>query len=136
MADMAFTAEPRAPMAARALSLATAGVFCSLTAAALLITVLGKVPAPGVMLDLPGWGETKSAAQHQAAADAPTAPPLVISQARYVGKALVADPALIENSSYGPLPRIADDGRKPMTAYAAPALRDDPIGRIIAARMK
>ena len=39
----------------------------------------------------------------------------------YAGRALVADPALIENSPQGPLPRIADDGRKPMTAYAAPA---------------
>ncbi len=27
----------------------------------------------------------------------------------------------MENSPAGPLPRIADDGRKPMTAYAAPA---------------
>ena len=39
----------------------------------------------------------------------------------FAGSALVADPALIENSPLGPLPRIADDGRKPMTAYAAPA---------------
>jgi len=37
------------------------------------------------------------------------------------GRALIADPALIENSVQGPLPRIADDGRKPMAAYAAPA---------------
>jgi hypothetical protein len=37
------------------------------------------------------------------------------------GQRPVADPALIENSPQGPLPRIADDGRKPMTAYAAPA---------------
>ncbi|HYJ36890.1 MAG TPA: divergent polysaccharide deacetylase family protein, partial [Rhizomicrobium sp.] len=29
--------------------------------------------------------------------------------------------ALIENTIRGPLPRIADDGRKPMTVYAAPA---------------
>jgi hypothetical protein len=28
---------------------------------------------------------------------------------------------LIENSTQGPIPRIADDGRKPMVAYAAPA---------------
>jgi hypothetical protein len=33
----------------------------------------------------------------------------------------LADPALVENTAQGPLPRIADDGRKPMTAYAAPA---------------
>jgi polysaccharide deacetylase 2 family uncharacterized protein YibQ len=39
----------------------------------------------------------------------------------YAGKALIADPALLENSQQGPIPRIADDGRKPMLAYAAPA---------------
>jgi polysaccharide deacetylase 2 family uncharacterized protein YibQ len=39
----------------------------------------------------------------------------------YAGRALVADPALVENTALGPLPRIGDDGRKPMTAYAAPA---------------
>ena len=48
-------------------------------------------------------------------------PPVVIDKAVFAGSALVADPALIENSPLGPLPRIADDGRKPMTAYAAPA---------------
>jgi len=36
----------------------------------------------------------------------------------YAGKALVADPALIEATAEGPLPRIADDGRAPMAAYA------------------
>ena len=48
--------------------------------------------------------------------------PLRIDKPVFAGKALVADPALIENSADGPLPRIADDGRKPMTAYAAPAM--------------
>ena len=48
-------------------------------------------------------------------------PPVVIDKAVFAGKALIADPALIENSPYGPLPRIADDGRKPMNAYAGPA---------------
>lgn len=38
----------------------------------------------------------------------------------YAGKALVADPALIEATPDGPLPRIADDGRTPMAAYAPP----------------
>jgi polysaccharide deacetylase 2 family uncharacterized protein YibQ len=44
-----------------------------------------------------------------------------IDQPEYAGRALIADPALIQESPEGPLPRIADDGRKPMTAYAAPA---------------
>lgn len=55
----------------------------------------------------------------------PTLPPALvpatISQPIYAGKALIADPALIEPTAAGPLPRIADDGRKPMNAYAAPA---------------
>jgi polysaccharide deacetylase 2 family uncharacterized protein YibQ len=50
-----------------------------------------------------------------------SAPPVAIDKPFYAGKVLVADPALIENSSQGPLPRIADDGRKPMNVYAAPA---------------
>ena len=37
-----------------------------------------------------------------------------------VGKNLVADPALIEQTPQGPLPRIAADGRTPMNAYAPP----------------
>jgi hypothetical protein len=39
----------------------------------------------------------------------------------YAGRTLVADPALIESTSNGPLPRIASDGTTPMQAYAAPA---------------
>jgi polysaccharide deacetylase 2 family uncharacterized protein YibQ len=38
----------------------------------------------------------------------------------FAGRALVADPALIETTAEGPLPRIADDGRMPMNAYAPP----------------
>jgi len=44
-----------------------------------------------------------------------------VTQPIYAGKALLADPALIENTAEGPLPRIADDGRKPMTVYAGAA---------------
>jgi uncharacterized protein len=36
------------------------------------------------------------------------------------GKNLVADPALIEQTPQGPLPRIGADGRTPMDAYAPP----------------
>jgi hypothetical protein len=39
----------------------------------------------------------------------------------YAGTELVADPALIQMTDRGPLPRIAADGRTPMQAYAAPA---------------
>ena len=54
------------------------------------------------------------------AAEQPTAPPLPPPVS--AGRALVADPALIEKSPQGPLPRIADDGTPPMRAYAAPAV--------------
>jgi hypothetical protein len=48
----------------------------------------------------------------------PVTPPAPVGSAR----ALIADPALIENTPQGPLPRIADDGTTPMRAYAAPAV--------------
>ncbi len=45
------------------------------------------------------------------------APPLLPAS---VGHALIADPALIEKTPQGPLPRIADNGTPPMRAYAVP----------------
>jgi polysaccharide deacetylase 2 family uncharacterized protein YibQ len=106
--------------ASRALALTSAGLLCVLAAGALGITVLGKVQRPGVILDLPEPAPAKHAAVPQAVA-APSAPPVKIDKIILAGRTLVADPALIENSPQGPLPRIADDGRKPMVAYAAPA---------------
>lgn len=50
----------------------------------------------------------------------PAVVPAQISKPVYAGRALVADPALIEQINDGPLPRIADDGRTPMAAYAPP----------------
>jgi uncharacterized protein len=59
---------------------------------------------------------------------APALPPQIVPGAIVkpvvAGKALIADPALIEQTQQGPLPRIADDGRTPMTAYAPPAPSD------------
>ena len=53
-----------------------------------------------------------------------TAPPAMvppnITKAIYAGAALIADPDLIETTPDGPLPRIADNGRTPMSAYAPP----------------
>jgi polysaccharide deacetylase 2 family uncharacterized protein YibQ len=51
-------------------------------------------------------------------------PPQKITQQLYSGGALVADPALVENTPVGPLPRIADDGTTPMRAYAPAAVSD------------
>jgi polysaccharide deacetylase 2 family uncharacterized protein YibQ len=42
----------------------------------------------------------------------------------FAGRALVADPALIENTPVGPLPRVAVDGTTPMRAYAPVAIDD------------
>ncbi|HEX2592273.1 MAG TPA: divergent polysaccharide deacetylase family protein, partial [Rhizomicrobium sp.] len=47
-------------------------------------------------------------------------PNTVVTKPIYAGRALIADPGLIEQTSQGPLPRIADDGRTPMAAYAPP----------------
>jgi hypothetical protein len=121
MADAAFNPNIDAPRAARLLGLATASIFCLLAAAALAITVLGKAAEPGATIDLSPLAESKvqTTPLHQVAEV--TAPPVAIDKPVFAGKALMADPALIENSSQGPLPRIADDGRKPMNVYAAPA---------------
>ncbi|HWA91642.1 MAG TPA: divergent polysaccharide deacetylase family protein [Rhizomicrobium sp.] len=68
----------------------------------------------------------------QAAATEPPPPttpllaatPQKVTQAIYAGKALIADPSLVENTPAGPLPRIADDGTTPMRAYAPAAISD------------
>ncbi|HEY2069372.1 MAG TPA: divergent polysaccharide deacetylase family protein [Rhizomicrobium sp.] len=48
--------------------------------------------------------------------------PTQVNKQIYAGRALIADPALIEQTAQGPLPRIADDGRTPMAAYAPPTV--------------
>jgi uncharacterized protein len=114
---------PSVSRSARMLALTSACVFCGLAATALGITVLGKVHRPEIVLELSVLSQPRqSSAPSVTATAAQTPPPVAISKAVYAGRALIADPALIENSLQGPLPRIADDGRKPMTAYAAPAL--------------
>jgi polysaccharide deacetylase 2 family uncharacterized protein YibQ len=119
MSDVALNGEVRGSRAARALGFATAFFFCLLTAGALVITLIGKAPRTDVVLDLPAL--TAPARPVLRSADDGLPPPVVITKPELAGTALVADPALIENSQFGPLPRIADDGRKPMTAYAGQA---------------
>jgi polysaccharide deacetylase 2 family uncharacterized protein YibQ len=46
--------------------------------------------------------------------------PPTITKPVFAGRAIVADPALIEVTPTGPLPKIAADGRTPMKVYAAP----------------
>lgn len=107
----------------RALAFACSFTACLLAAGILAITLFGRPAAPAITLEL---GETPGAegpalSPDVAAVSETNAVPAAVTQPIYAGKALLADPALIENSAIGPLPRIADDGRKPMQAYAAPA---------------
>jgi uncharacterized protein len=89
--------------------------------------------APFVLLALRGAPRaTETVRQHRYAAQTPpqsvvqAAPPSpAITERINAGAVLVADPALIENTTTGPLPRIADDGRTPMHAYA-PAVAATP----------
>src|ERR1051326_8677680 len=106
----------------RPLGLATSATVCFFAAGALTITLLGSASHSGAGLDLTPLAAPVAAL----AARAPTAEPSApvsdrIDKPVYADHALLADPALIETSPQGPLPRIADDGRKPMAAYAAPA---------------
>lgn len=59
-------------------------------------------------------------AQGQATQLPPPRVPANITKPIYAGASLLADPDLIETTPDGPLPRIGDDGRSPMTAYAPP----------------
>src|SRR5690242_18067767 len=53
-----------------------------------------------------------------------------LTEPRAPGGQLTADPALVEDSPFGPLPVIAADGRSPMTAYARPFEAKDKRPRI------
>ncbi|HEU0095317.1 MAG TPA: divergent polysaccharide deacetylase family protein [Rhizomicrobium sp.] len=104
----------------RALAFASSFTVCLLAAGSLAITLFGRPHGPAITLDLAAAPVAHTAAA-PAAPEATTPAPAAVTKPIYAGKALLADPALIENTPEGPLPRIADDGRKPMTAYAAPA---------------
>lgn len=107
---------------ARALGLTGAAFVCALMASAATITLLGNGHGASVRLDLePIASHTTAAPPVLRSESTPDTVMPPVTQAQYAGKALIADPALVENTPLGPLPRIADDGRKPMQAYAAPA---------------
>lgn len=75
-------------------------------------------PAPAASAGAASLGAPPLGAQLPVATPAP--PPAKIDKPILAGHALVADPALIEATPDGPLPRIADNGRTPMAAYAPP----------------
>lgn len=114
-------AAPAPPRGARALGLASAGLACLLMASAATITLLGHGHGASVRLALAPPAQTPAAQPVLRSVATPDTPMPAVTQVQRAGNALIADPALAENTPLGPLPRIADDGRKPMTAYAAPA---------------
>lgn len=121
MATAAESAEGAfASKGGRALAFACSFTVCLMAAGALAITLFGRPHAPAFVLDLaaPSVAHAPAPIEAQIGGGTPTGP---VTHPLYAGKALLADPALVENTNQGPLPRIADDGRKPMTVYAAPA---------------
>jgi uncharacterized protein len=100
------------------------GVMAGLIATVLLASQFLE-PAPrhetGISLKLE---PAKIAESHQ------PAPHFSLVEPRSPGGHLVADPALVEDSSFGPLPVIAADGRASMTAYAQAFKTDDKRPRI------
>jgi polysaccharide deacetylase 2 family uncharacterized protein YibQ len=124
MAAAAETAEGvNVSKAGRALAFGCSFTACLLAAGALAITLLGHPSGPATVslaLDDAMAGEPKPSTPATAVSDEQSVSGPIHGPV-FAGRALMADPALIENSKYGPLPKIADDGRKPMTVYAAPA---------------
>jgi uncharacterized protein len=124
------------------LALAYLALFILLIVAGAAITFLGDPHAGDsvVSMDLP---RAKSHIAHAIASPIATTPPAAtasqspvdqtqippsvpqkVTQQIFSGRALIADPALVENTPMGPLPRIADDGTTPMRAYAPAAVSD------------
>jgi len=94
----------------RPLALAYAGFFVLLAAGAAAIEIAGNPDAgsPVVSVGLRPFPSAGEAAAMKLGAFRDT---------REMGGNLIADPALIEDSPQGPLPKIARDGRTPLKAY-------------------
>jgi polysaccharide deacetylase 2 family uncharacterized protein YibQ len=126
------------------LALSYLALFALLVVAAAAITVLGDSHAgdPVVAIDISPSGSRfapRVSPAQDASASAPMGGPAIsdaeqsnppaVTRRIYAGQALLADPALVENTSLGPLPRIAGDGTTPMRAYA-PGVADGGRPRI------
>ncbi len=109
----------------RSLWFALAGV--SIVGGALTALLLGGegqvyfTGVPSLQLPLPSAPAGPPGFPPEAATEAAAAQP---------GMAVPVLPELIEEGSYGPLPRIAPDGRRPFLAYARPFNLDDQRPRI------
>ncbi|HUO94222.1 MAG TPA: divergent polysaccharide deacetylase family protein [Rhizomicrobium sp.] len=138
MAANSFAAWDHTRRMAQTLALAYFIFFACLLALLAGIAFLGRPsdgdPVARLELKPPPARHVHQAAAHPPASTAPISvapsrpatpvPPQVVpsnvDKPVVVGKNLVADPALIEATPQGPLPRIGSDGRMPMTAYAPP----------------
>src|SRR5262249_38604521 len=139
-ADSTFDESAAERLKPHPLALAYGALFAILILLGVGITFLGDPhagdPIVVVALTKPHAPPVKAAAVQRAAPiaapsaaepPAPAAPK--ITQQVFAGRALVADPALIENTPAGPLPRVATDGTTPMRAYA-PVIAADGRPRI------
>jgi polysaccharide deacetylase 2 family uncharacterized protein YibQ len=88
---------------------------------ALTLAVLGPPPAPLALAEI---APEPAAPSETPAAAAPPPRGVPESLARHV------DPALVEFTAMGAMPRIGADGRMPMRAYARPFDRQDPRPRV------
>lgn len=101
--------------------------------------LIGAGPKPGTGVAEAPVKAANAAQTPGKTASEPKLPPKIVpgtvTKPVYAGRALIADPALIEQTKDGPLPRIADDGRTPMQAYAPPlpaaALKGKKIAIVI-----
>jgi uncharacterized protein len=116
-------ADTRSPGGLRLLAIAYLTLFVLLILAGIAIAVFGNSGGePVVRIRIADSGPRPVKAHPAAPAAAQPVSPAAaaIVQPVFAGTALVADPALIETTDDGPLPRIAADGRTPLQAYAAP----------------
>lgn len=77
-------------------------------------------PGPGGSLQQGPDGAPATEAHAANEGAAPVMPPAVVDATGKITLAAVPAPGLVEESKYGPLPKIAADGRRPAEVYARP----------------
>jgi hypothetical protein len=117
--------------ALRVLAVAYASVFALLVATGIAVALFGKPQTSDVVVRLHVAPPVVKPVVAPVAVPVPEVPaetvpppmqpgPTATAAPVYAGTELVADPALIQMTGRGPLPRIAANGRTPMQAYAVP----------------
>ena len=122
--DESHTGSPAARRGARPLIIAFAAVFIILGVGMTVLDLVGSAEAgdPVVVLKLTPFRGGADPGGVLAAKS--------FRDTRESSGNLIADPALIEDSATGPLPRVAADGRTPLAAYARPFAANDIRPRI------